>query len=66
MTELERKITGPRRCQVDAARMDRVLKLWSPVAIEHDWHDVLAALDKARSALLDRMRPEDRAVAEAA
>jgi hypothetical protein len=43
-------------------RMDRVLKNWSEIALEHDWPDVLAALDKARSALLDRMSTVDRAL----
>ncbi len=50
------------RSQKQAMRMDRVLKNWSEIALEHDWPDVLAALDKARSALLDRMSTVDRAL----
>jgi hypothetical protein len=66
MTEDRRASLRIKRSQDEAALMDGVLETWSRVAAENDWPDVLAALDKARSALLDRMRPEDRAVAEAA
>ncbi len=66
MTENQRASELIEQGQDEAVLMDRVLKPFSQLAEQNGWPDVLAALDKARSALLDRMRPEDRAVAEAA